>query len=1370
MEQPLYNIHAVSKLPYTLSHPLEQAHAAYSDEKYGRAMNHFLDFFEISASFCSYVFLRQLQQEAPSQPAIMPVLEQFVNKIDTKRPLSFGDWLNDLLTPLLAAATKHLPNDPLSASFAEHIYIRRRNVLLGSKTVPSIVQIRNEYRGHSTTLSEDIYHGIDDLLLPRVCSMIEALMPLTSCSYDIGKGRYKIGFPTTGRQIDLYPLVFCNDHDYRYVLHTLKDEQTCYVASNENAITHISYDMNEAVDKAFRQIVPSFDIAKDLNWAEIRKCMQTASATYLKRVYAEKKYNQELFVEREELTDTLKAFHNSGKTLFPLIGEAGQGKTTQLAYWTERFIDDDMPVLTLAASDFSFVSLDMSVKSMFGYSIRKDIRRLVDNIHRMADANGQDVYIFVDALNECLRYADSEETSAEGPLLLYQALCRLFISREYTRFKLLFTCRNFTWVNLVVPHTEAEAPFMFTAKDDMQVRGFSDKDAAKAYCIYQQLYQMRTPYEQLDARVALRLRDPLTLKITSGIFLGKDLSGHPEVYTSIALYSQLYDDIANSYAGNRQRRLLDLLGSTILDTYLCGEAKDSLLADDIRQALADTRSPLHELATLMYRKDGVSIAYAELLHKAERPVLKEVERQSKDGSQLYVQFIYERFLEYVVGRAFVSRHGTLQASHFHDALSHGAMDVVFLGAIRNALIMTSLRDGNFNVLIELARRWGDDFNIISLVNDTMNTMINENYEDELFGLIPQLINSSNDDAESVAEFNNIVHTIQNNAADSAVIERHKELSVLLAPVMRLKKLASVSLINGILLSDFYNENLYTHDALALLWKIITDEIYDVRNDACMYIYYLSKRAYTNGHIPLRENLTVKIVKQIYSNIKSGNLLYNVASKTARTRMFTLVETSTRLAVLMIIDSMLAGDAQVENESSKVSSKPQNLKTSEPHRSVASDMLDEMKGLFRYLTCNLYLVKAILPFLQVAMKRQVTFQTDYVNNAMEYQTFWEKETFGGIDYGGDRWEPEDITELMKFCCYNVERQELAQLGSNAPAERLAALQRDEEAWRKMQGKLLSAYKSGDSLSLFVVERIMIIMGVCDWENVAPVARNFFRDDFRKVRMFDYAQMSILYSLYQIAVKTKTTNRELLGIYAKEAVDWTRRLRGLFKGHRSEKANAAGKYKRNLMSWYSAVYCTYAGECGKLEGDERCVPAFYDLIDEAIGNNDRELLIHLIDNIMELVTDMGYYNLALDLLKYIMMRYDSNQKIELIDNVHVDRKGIYEYGIVKLIGNVLSTAKNYCPERVNSFIQRELSALPFPGISSYQDSILNYNPSGESLQDVLTHKFGNFLIFSLLNVRPVDIFSIEAMGAATKTRNSFAWFEQVVKILIKHLFQK
>lgn len=1351
MQQQIFNIEDIKNLPYTLRHPLKQAHTAYCDEKYGKAMNHLLDFFEISAPFCSFVFMRLLQHETEAQPQVQIVLEQFVNKIDQKRPLSFGDWLNDLLTPMLAAMTKHLPEHQLSKSFAANIYIKRRNILLGTKLMPSIVQLRNEYRGHSTTLSEDIYHNICDLLLPRICSMIEALQPMTTCRYDIGQGRYIIHFKEQDQSIDLYPLVYCDDKDFRYVFHTLKDEQTCYVAANENAVTRISYDMNTAVDKALQVIVPSFDISKDLNWSEIKKCMHTTSANYLKRVYAEKKYNQELFVERDNLTTALKDFYDSNKTLFPLIGEAGQGKTTQLAYWTERLIDADKPVLTFAASDFVFCSLDISVKQMFGFSIRKDIKRLTDNIHKMAEANNQDVYILVDALNECLRYDDADDNNTEGPLLLYKALCRLFINEGYTRFKVLFTCRNYTWVNQVLPFTEAEHSFMYTSDEDLQVRGFSDKDAAKAYHIYQQLYQMHTPYHELDPRIALRLRDPLTLKNTSGIFLGKNLSDSPNQYTTIALYNQLYEDIANSYAGNRQRQLLELFADTLLNAYLNGEAKDSLLADDIRQAISDPTSPLHKLAMLMYRKDGVSIAYAELLNKAERPMLKEVERQGKNGSEVYVQFIYERFLEYVLGRAFVKKLRQPKASDFIKAFESCAMDVVFLGAMRNALIMTCLTEGSFNILIELEYKWGDNFRVMSLVNDTINTLISENYEDELFNLIPSLISCSDGNSNDIIEFNTIVQAIQSNAADSMVIERHKALSTKLAPVIRLKKLASVSLINGILLSDFYNEKLYTHDALLLLWQLITDDIYDVRNDACMYIYYLSKRTRTNGFEPLHENLTVKIVKQIYANLHKGNLAYKIVAKKARTNTFTYLETATRLAVLLIIDNTLTDNPTKVNEE------------------IASDMLAEMKSIFKYLTGNLLLIKAFMPFLQVVMKRQVTFQSDYVNNAMEYQTYWEPDTFKNIDYQGISWQPNDITKLMKFAYHFLKKKELMEQATDGYNPDFSKLLEEQQQWHNMQKKLLSAYKSGDSMSYFVIERIMIIMGVTDWHNVEPIVKAFFTEEFRNSRMFDYTQMSMLYSMYQIAVKSKMPNSELLNIYTCEAVDWTRRLRGLFIGHHSNKANATGKYKRNLMSWYSAVYCTYAGECGILEGDTKCVPAFYQLIDEAIDNTDRELLIHLVENITELVTDMGYYNLSLDLLKYIMQRFDSVEKIKQLDQVKLKRSGVYEYGLVKLIGNVLSTAKNYCPERVNAFIQRELSSLPFPGIDSYQDSILNYSPSGESLQDVLTHKFGNFLIFSLLTLRPVDDFAVESVNAITKSRNSFVWFEQVVKILIRHLFK-
>lgn len=209
----------ISQLPFTLSYPIEQAATAIEKQQYGKAMNHLIDFFEISAPFCSFVFLRLLQQASTNNAAILPALRQFVDKIDNKRPLSFGDWLNDLLTPLIAAAAKHMPQSSLTKSFCDNIYIKRRNILLGSKTSASIVQLRNEYRGHSTTLSEEIYRQVVEQLIPRTQSMLNAIMPLANCSYVINRDCYKISSDATNEQpaftIDLYPLVFCDENDFR---------------------------------------------------------------------------------------------------------------------------------------------------------------------------------------------------------------------------------------------------------------------------------------------------------------------------------------------------------------------------------------------------------------------------------------------------------------------------------------------------------------------------------------------------------------------------------------------------------------------------------------------------------------------------------------------------------------------------------------------------------------------------------------------------------------------------------------------------------------------------------------------------------------------------------------------------------------------------------------------------------------------------------------------------------------------------------------------------------------------------------------------------------------------------------------------------
>ena len=194
----------------------------------------------------------------------------------------------------------------------------------------------------------------------------------------------------------------------------------------------------------------------------------------------------------------------------------------------------------------------------------------------------------------------------------------------------------------------------------------------------------------------------------------------------------------------------------------------------------------------------------------------------------------------------------------------------------------------------------------------------------------------------------------------------------------------------------------------------------------------------------------------------------------------------------------------------------------------------------------------------------------------------------------------------------------------------------------------------------------------------------------------------------------------------------------------------------MTWYAMVWACRHGDVQ--DPEQGNAPLFRRLISDAIDSRDTELLVHLIENISELVTDSGYIYTALDLLLAVMSRIDSQK---MLDEFNED--------IVTLIGKVLGTAKNYFPAEVNAFLKRDLSGLSFPGISKYKDELLSYNPGGERLSDLFTHKFGNFLIWSLIHEEAVDAFAYEAMLLAPDSKDSFEWFDKVVRVLFKHLFK-
>ncbi|MCR5820967.1 MAG: hypothetical protein K6F94_08510 [Bacteroidaceae bacterium] len=1336
------------KLPFTLRFPLQKALEALDAANYDKAKNHQLDFIEMGVMWLTHLLFVMLSNEAEAAE----VCAAHARLLVRKRPLSMGDWVA-ALTPLLVAAEQILPEHPLVISLAENLLRgskrKRRNALLGDGKMPGPVTLRNTYKGHGVTRSDEKNRELTEKLQVYVDMMAAAVAPLQYATVEApdleadanapvlkdesGPVRgYVLSFADgalSAESINMYPLFFHNSRGVPFILQTLMEGGLAqYLTSDADTDPQRTDLMNSAIDRRMKMVWPQFSVETTLTWEELCERLQGESTQYLNRVYKEKKYNQELFVERQTLTGVLHRFWVSPKTLFPMVGEAGQGKTNQLCHWTEGLIAQGKAVLVFNAADFAEISLDARMKSILGFGARYPMEKVMASVHKLAEERGEDIYVLFDAVNECLHYAPDayapavigdEEAEIEGPLELFRAIRRLFVGEGMSRFKVLFTCRTYTWKNVLQPTLPKDDPSLFgVGEEEAVVRGFSDEEAERAYQIYRRLFQMHTDFADLPRGIRLRLKDPLILKYVATNYLGQPLVKDSNAYTSTSLFALMLSEIANSYAGQQQVEIIHRMGAWMLGQYLQGMPVDGLGMNALRQA--EDGSELALLRNLTLKADGISIAYGELLNRAERSVLRESEKNEGENSCISVQFVYERFLEYVMAEQFVEQQRKsldptlpIPPSTYIDAIEHAAMNVVMMGVLRNSLIIDLLHTGSTETIVELAARHTDDFRVMMLVSETIDTLIRENYEQYVFTLMDAMLQPLPDEADT----------------------------------LRLRKVASSAIVNGILLTDYFNESLYSHDAMQLLWRLMLDPLTDVSNNACMYAYYLSNHRHTLGYLPIRDNLTRRIVEEMYGHLKASSVFSLTTRKEKRREAMVFMETATRLCVLLIIDNQLA----ISN-------------TSEPHElqrlhAEVGYLMDSMRDIVRHFTWNYRVIRLIMPFLQTAMRTQITFQGDYVNNAAEYQGCWDDNVVPA-HAAAERWSRDSLAAMTRFFTFYHQFEGCYEGNPEAQTE--------AEAFRSYIPTILDAYSTGDSLSYFVLERTLVIVGSRDWTLVRPIINGFFSDRYRQTEWFRYSQMSILYVLLQIQIHSGP-NPEVEEIYAREAEDWTRACRGLFPARNSKKANPTGLYKRNVLTWYAVVETERTADGIPRVGEPLPVPLIYRLIDEAVADRDKELLYHIVENISEMIADFGLIRTGLDLLKTIMLRFDSEEKVEAFDAIDTSaRGGIYTYDLVRLVGNVLSTAKNYYGAQIDAFIRTDIAGLAFPGVSTYHEDILSYHPSGETLSDLFTHKFGKFLMWSLMNIPEVDAFSAESIKAIPAAHNCFGWYEGVVKILMRHLF--
>lgn len=1298
-------------LPYTVSHPLEQFYLTVEQGNYAKAKDYLLELFELGAQYLSVVLLATLRQKDCAD-AVAPV----VRKIDQKRPLSFGDWCNDILPPLTAVLIKQMPDSPLAAALARRTS-PRFNLFIGGKNETSIVFYRNQYKGHGTMLSDDKYRELLVALEPRLMQMLQAMAPLCDCTVLWQEGHYWL--ESDSGKVDMAPLVTVDGRGYEYIFQSLNDEKAYFVSANELAESRLDTTDNPAIDAFFQAFVPAFDIAKRRNWTEWTALLRAETGRWLQGVYREKKYNRELFVDRVGLSSQLREFISSDATLFPLPGEAGQGKTNQLCYWSESL---EETTLILSGSDLSGMTLEAYLRRVLEVSGRKPVSKALDELHAAASEADAQLVVLIDALNECENYGGQEEFHAgeqSASALLRDILC-LMVEPGYPRFKVLFTCRNYTWKHHLQPLTVALPEGIVFAADDGEattVRGFSDDELQRAYNIYSDVYSVRTPFGELGRSLAIRLKDPLVLKIACTNHLGRQMPTATRELTSLTLWAQLHDGLRDAYAGSRQLEILDLMSESVLRSYLDGHPSNSLRTADLRQAADETQNPLHTLAELIFGRQGseseggISVAFAELVNRPERPIL----RYDADDR---VQFVYERFLEYMLALQLRrSVLADLSAGSVLALMGRVSPDEVMLGAFRNVLIMNYAESGDSSLLLELIATHSDDFLLMTLLTDVMNVLVRENYEREVFAIERDLITRQTpaDIASIYPEFNSLQRSIETNKATGNTIDRFNALHVRLQPVLHLRTMAIQTLLGGLMLTDYFNESLYSEDPFELLWMLTGDPLVEVKDAVCLQSYYISHQHFTLGGTPIYRNLSELIAQRMYQWLTARPVLFMALRGSSRRRMMTFLETATRLMVILIIDAML-------------SQQPEQEKRIGP-------MLDQIRAVIRHLTLGGGLIRLALPVLGTVMRRQLTFQSDYVNNAIEYQHYWEAIPHRG---GAGEWCREDVPEAMQFI-YQYSSYYSQGRGSEAPDFSTCA------------NRIYDAYSTGDSLSYFVIERLLVINGVCNWQSVWPLLARLDGGELRSTQWWDYSQMSIIYVLYQLGMKMDRLPDEAYDMLGRWCVDWTRRLRGSFVAPNSSKANARQKYKRNVMTWYAMVSAHRGNDD---------MPLFYRLIDEAVDSADGELMTHLVDNISELVSDSGYVQPALALLTHVMRRVDS---IELMQRMGV------EDTLPQQIALMLSTAKSYAPQAVNTFLTAEAPQLPFPGVANYRDEILNYTPCGEKLSDLMTHRFGNFVIFALINNREIDRFCYDAAAHLPRTDDFSDWLAIVVRMLVRDLFK-
>ena len=506
-------------------------------------------------------------------------------------------------------------------------------------------------------------------------------------------------------------------------------------------------------------------------------------------------------------------------------------------------------------------------------------------------------------------------------------------------------------------------------------------------------------------------------------------------------------------------------------------------------------------------------------------------------------------------------------------------------------------------------------------------------------------------------------------------------------------------------SDIYQNHLYPeekHPVSALL-HAMANPVSRVRDIVSLYVYYITK---------LDKNLGFEILDHLAGKMTKSNVILNFWNDSLKKHVF---EPAIRISTLLIVEDLSSKKNVDRNKDYEFSFKIINQWIK---------ILTEFSIVFPVLK-------------KFTLRKLATVQSEYVNNGIEYQHFWEK--IPKTSRNGE-WSHQGYDILLDY------------------------LTSDKGGFMELHPLIMKGMYSGDAYSFLMLERVLIMQAFKDWKRIENIVQQINDADVSHPCV-NYMQMSILYVLFRYIIKTENPEQEAMRLFSVLTYNWTARCKGVYYAHNNYAANNNKPYKQYTLNWYGAAYCTHYGDGNKREGDQYPMPIFYQLIDEAMQKMDKELLYCCIENIAVLVTDFGYYKSALQLFEYVINKIQYESTIIELDSIQVDREN-YQDDLRTFLCKTLGTIKSYHHKEVDFFIYNNLRYSTFPEIDKFREELINYNQSYENIGDLLTHKFGNFIIWSLQNDPKVSASLKQIMQYGTEVDNYKGWFKK----LSTHIFDK